>query len=261
MSAFIGIRELARIVLPRDKIGGGLCMLTAHFDDSGTHDDSDVVVFGCFVGSENDWSPFEHAWKARLHEPLPGKPTLQKFHMTDCVNRRGEFFNYSDPEVDEVIKAFRDIILTHNLYGHAVAVSIRDWRELIKGCHELMFGTSERFCIWECLTFAAQWAIDNDSDKMVTVIFDDGPQHISNTRSLAEVFKLMHDGSDDRAQLLGPSFLPVRKIVPLQAADMLAWEPTLTRAVGSRSQKRRSAFIISVSLRAVECQQNFMTTR
>src|SRR5690349_14117677 len=72
------------------------CVLSAYFDDSGTHDASTFVVMACVIGSEIQWVPFEHAWKAQLLEPLPGKPTLNKFHMTDCVNRRGEFQNYSD---------------------------------------------------------------------------------------------------------------------------------------------------------------------
>ena|SRR5437763_810390 len=98
------IRELARIPLPRACIGGGICVLSACFDDSGTHTTSPFVVMACVIGSEAQWALFQSDWKARLLQPLPGKPPLRKFHMTDCVNRRGEFQGYSEPEVDLVIE-------------------------------------------------------------------------------------------------------------------------------------------------------------
>jgi hypothetical protein len=56
------------------------------------------------------------------------------------------------------------------------------------------------------------------------MIFDDGPQHISMTGAIVENLKLANGSSYGRAEISGPSFLPVKKFVPLQAADMLAWE-------------------------------------
>jgi hypothetical protein len=199
-------------------------VLSAYFDDSGTHTTSAFVVMACVIGSEAQWAPFESAWKARLLAPLPGKPALRKFHMTDCVNRRGEFQNYCDVEVDLVVKAFRDIILDAGVHGYAIGVPRQDWDRLITGARRFFFGTPEDHCTRFVICFAAEWAVENSVDKQVAVIFDDGPQHMARSQQISENLKSIHNGDAGRAELFGPSFLPVEKFVPLQAADVFAWE-------------------------------------
>ena len=199
-------------------------MLTVYTDDSGTHAGSAIVVMACFIAPGETWRPFESAWKAKLLHPLDGKPPLQQFHMFDCVNRRDEFAGYSDPERDAVIKEFRDIILGHELCGRAIAVQRREWDSLITGGLELLWGDSIGFCIRTCATWAVKWAADNTGDHQAKMIFDDGPQHIRLTTEIVENLKIANGTSAGRAELFGPEFLPVKKFVPLQAADMLAWE-------------------------------------
>ena len=224
MIAHVSVRDMARILLPRQSFGGGTCVLSAYFDDSGTHTTSPFVVMACVIGSEAQWSPFEGAWKAQLLEPLPGKPALSRFHMTDCVNRLGEFQDYSDAEVDLVIKTFRDLILDAGVHGYAIGVPRQEWDNFIIGARRFFFGDAEGHCTRYCICFAAEWTFENSSDRQVTVIFDDGPQHISRAEQIAENLKMIFTGGPGRAQLFGPSFLPVVKFAPLQAADMFAWE-------------------------------------
>jgi hypothetical protein len=199
-------------------------MLSAYIDDSGTHTDSEFVVMAYVIGSDNQWTSFERAWKAQLQEPIPGKPPLRKFHMTDCATHHGEFQAYSDPEVDLVTKAFRDIILRAGVHGRAIGVPRREWDRLIVGLPRFFFGTVEELCTRFCIYAAVDWAIDNSDDVQISLVFDDGPQHISRSQRISENIKSAYDRAKGRAELFGPSFLPVEKFVPLQASDMLAWE-------------------------------------
>jgi hypothetical protein len=71
-------------------------MLTAYFDDSGTHTTSDLVLWCGLFGSEHQWKLFNELWAQILAEPCPGKPPLQRFHMTECQNSLGEFTGKND---------------------------------------------------------------------------------------------------------------------------------------------------------------------
>jgi Protein of unknown function (DUF3800) len=201
-------------------------MLAAYFDDSGTHTVSDIVVMACIIGTEAEWSRFEVAWKAQLLKPVSNKPPLRRFHMTDCFNREKEFFGYSYAERDLVIKSFRDIILGNNLQGRAIGVARHAWDRLITGAHRLFFGDAESFCIRYCMDYALQSAInDPGSDKGITLIFDDGRAMMRRTAEIGEEKKRWHDGTKDyTAKMFGPCFRPVVNFVPLQAADIFAWE-------------------------------------
>jgi hypothetical protein len=200
-------------------------MLMAYFDDAGTHRMSDIVVMACVIGSEEEWEGFKRAWEAQQLNPLPGKPQLRKFHMTACMARTEGFEGYSDAERDAVIKVFRDIILAHPLHGRAIAVSRHDWDRLIIGPWRIFFGDAESFCVRDCMDHVLHRAVDNPGDKKVTLIFDDGQEMKRRTLAIAQHKKQWHDGSKEYvAEMFGPSFLSVEKFVPLQAADMFAWE-------------------------------------
>ena len=60
------VSEIARVVLPRSCLNGSLAMLSAYYDDSGTHDKLNVVVYGGLIGTEDQWTKFERAWKPKL---------------------------------------------------------------------------------------------------------------------------------------------------------------------------------------------------
>jgi hypothetical protein len=70
-------------------------MLIAYFDDSGSHTDSDVVIWNGLFGNHYQWRLFNELWEAKLKDPSPGKEPLKRFHMFECQNSLGEFSGWS----------------------------------------------------------------------------------------------------------------------------------------------------------------------
>lgn len=198
-------------------------MLTAYFDDSGTHGDSEVVVFGGILGmDEKHWPPFETAWKAKLSQPLPGKPPLKRFHMTDCMAHQGEFCGYSEGERDAVIYDFRQIILDADVYGYSCAVSLPDWDSVV-GTRSLRgLKDPEFFCMSTAIIWASRMA--RQYSRQVKFVFDDMPTKREANEHIFAMYHQGHNMNVGREEIAGISFMSSEKYVGLQGADMVAWE-------------------------------------
>src|SRR3954447_19259018 len=199
-------------------------MSQGYFDDSGTHGSSEVVVWGGLMGTDSQWLRFGRDWNSKLDDPLPGKPPLKRFHMTDCQAKDGEFRDYSEAEKNAVIHDFRKVILDSGIYGYAAAVVIADWNEIIGGKSYGRFGDADFFCMNLCVLNAARFARDFTEDRFISLAFDDRKEHAEANQFVLSIFQEAYNTHRQNEEVAGISFLPTLKFAPLQAADMIAWE-------------------------------------
>jgi hypothetical protein len=75
-------------------------MLSAYFDDSGTHLNSDIVLLAGIFGNEYQWEFFNDLWRNRLNEAVPNKSPIRRFHRYDCHHSLNEFTGWSRTETD-----------------------------------------------------------------------------------------------------------------------------------------------------------------
>jgi hypothetical protein len=198
-------------------------MLTAYFDDSGTHRDSEVVVFGGIIGlDEKHWPPFESAWNAKLCQPLPNKPPLKRFHMTDCMARQGEFADYSQGERDAITHDFRQIVLDTEVHGFSCAVSLGDWDSIV-GTRTLRGLRDPEFF---CMSTAIKWSSDiaRRFSQQVKLVFDDMPEKREANEHIFSMYHHGHNMNVGEEVIAGISFMSSEKYAGLQGADMIAWE-------------------------------------
>ena len=135
-------KKIARIVrLPQH---GVLAVLEFYLDDSGTHGEAPVVIWGGVVGTVEQFEFLEEKWNALLENPLPGKPPLEKFHLTECRGCRGEFEGYSRAESDRVQYLFRQIIIESGLMPVAYGTDTDAWNKLVVGPELEIMGEAER---------------------------------------------------------------------------------------------------------------------
>jgi hypothetical protein len=216
--------DFARVLLPRSSMDGALAMLTAYFDDTGAHDESPLVGFAGLIGAEVQWSAFEAAWCSKLRAPLARKPPLSRFHMTDCMTRRNEFLGYSNAERDAIAHDFREIIIASGVAGYAIVASCADWNELVLPSQaSLLWQDAEAFCFRDCVSkmclFIEQFS---PSDRELSLVFDNMPHRLTINQRIYQEYQ--NYPPTVGANLLGVSFLNSTSFVPLQGADIFAWE-------------------------------------
>ena len=195
-------------------------MMRAYFDDSGTHTGSRVMVMGGLCGTVAQWDEFEQAWAAKLAEPLPGKPPLRKFHLSECNAGRGQFEGYSEAEQDAATHDFRQILIGAKLRSVAYAIDRLAWDELVIGVHRERLGADPlHYCAEYCTLWALSQAQDDHPDWAASVMFDEGVY----TPALAALLEPMgRPQMRPRITLIRGGAVDL--VLPLQGADIVATE-------------------------------------
>ncbi len=223
MNAHAPISDLFRVLLPRDYPDGWLVMLTAYFDDSGTHATSNVVLVAGIFGTEWQLTSLERLWLPHLEQPLCGqKPRLRRFHAYECNNSLGEFTGWTRTETDYFCHQLQTAIIESGVSAYGIAISRQDWDEIITGGLRIFLGgDAEGYAITQCITCTVNWAQRNTFDPKLTFVFDNRPSEIQrHAKAIGDAFEKV-TGSPE---ITGCAFLSSYDVKPLQAADLFAWE-------------------------------------
>ena len=143
-------------------------MLTAYFDDSGTHERSQIVLVAGIFGTESRMGSLERNWRKHIENPLCGRrPRLRRFHMTDCQASQGEFLGWSRTETDYFCHQLRTVIIEFDVAAYGIACARKNWDELVTGDMRAILGSPEGLCIRNCFVKSTQWARDNSFDLIL----------------------------------------------------------------------------------------------
>ena len=222
MNAHVPMTDLFRILLPRDYPNGWLAMLTAYFDDSGTHGDANVVLVAGILGTEWQLTSLDRLWQPHIEHPLCGrKERLSRFHAFDCNNSMGEFRGWTRTETNYFCHQLRTAIIESGVTAYGIAVSRRDWNQIVRKNMRGFLGDAEAYAISQCHVRALRWAQQNTFDPLITFVFDNRPAEVQRrTNTITDAFKR----HTTNPQIVGCAFLSSYLVRPLQAADLVAWE-------------------------------------
>jgi hypothetical protein len=83
-------------------------MIQVFFDESGTHDPSEVVTSGVAWASRETWQQWTSDWQVQ-------KYPIKIYHAYDCHNRKGEFAGWTKDARDRYFIALLPVITRHKI--------------------------------------------------------------------------------------------------------------------------------------------------
>ena len=199
-------------------------MLTAYFDDSGTHADSEVVLWYGLFGNHFQWAHFDNLWAAKLREPSPGKAALSRFHMAHCQAGDGEFFGWGRTATDFLVHELGDIILKCGLWADGAVIPRKDWDELIAGDLRTALGDAEGYSLRIAFVRATKWARERGADDEIAFVFDRRKEREAEGKRIFQMFEHLALIEPNAVKPLAIAFSDATSELPLQAADLVAWE-------------------------------------
>lgn len=199
-------------------------MLTAYFDDSGTHPGSDVVLWCGLFGNHFQWAHFDALWDAKLREPSPGKPALSRFHMAHCQAGDGEFRGWGRTATDFLVHELGDIIIKCGLWSDGVVIPRKDWDELVSGDLRTALGDAEGYSLRIAFVNATEWARRKAGSDKIAFVFDRRKEKEAEGKRIYALFEHLARIEPSAVKPVSFAFSDATSILPLQAADMVAWE-------------------------------------
>ena len=195
-------------------------MFSVYFDDSGTHEESDIAIAACYVGTLDRWARLTEDWEeARRVEGF------QTFGMADILGGNREFRGWKKVKRIRLINRLVTNIRCRASISISISVPKIAYDRAIQGKIRDRFGKFHyTFAVRSCLTQIKGWREKHGITGPMQYVFDQMSQGKGEI-----IAALEYHIASGRAQLSGLerggySFQSKVALPPLQAADILAHE-------------------------------------
>jgi hypothetical protein len=222
------LRTLTDGIIGYARIDGHFVVLKAFFDDSGTHLESDVAVMAGLIAPEDEWATLETEWRIALDDL-----GIRKMHMASCENARRDFAGWDRDRRDRAIARFCGIILKRNACMLISAVSRSTWNAVAP--YTLLgkrFAQPIDYCFNACMRYAMQTIRGSVGREPVAITFDGREESLGYWQRLASAYEEVWP-----ERVAGFAFGNMEKVLPLQAADMIAYEAFVFECARGRQEK------------------------
>lgn len=143
------------------------------------------------------------------------------FHMKHFAHRRGRFSGVSDQQHNQLIRDAVRIVNQRMQFG--VAVSCQMEEVMLHGQGVDAFKHAFGMCCYLAMVQLAALMLDSGDDRDIFYTFEAGHPHEGAARDFIRAAVAVPAVKRDLRHA-GDAFIPKKDAVPLQAADLLAWE-------------------------------------
>lgn len=215
------IKQLSTIIFPANAKEKRIAMFSAYFDESGTDEKSPVIVVAGWLSNDKEWIKLSDKWQAVLT-----KYNLPYFRMSKWQASQGPYKNMTQKEKNQLIERLTTIIKRHVSIGVFGAFHRSTYDEVLHKMHgkdyKTKFVKPYGTCAMLCIETLRRWMKSKSLDGPLAYVFETGARY---SGEFFETFKAAQKGSNfNQSYPGGISFYDKRVVLPLQAADILAYE-------------------------------------
>lgn len=190
-------------------------MLTAYFDESGSKDTLLLTIAG-YLSDERRWKRFEREWAKALKEH-----GAQYLHMKEFAQCKGEFKNWPEWKRRALMGQLTWIIKSNAQFRVGSIVPCEAFKTTVGSLDPNDTRLSPFWlCFQSCLSTLVKYCQNQTISDDIALVFDVNNESSRHATGFFTSFKQSPNGN----QLVSLSFADDKKVSPLQAADLLAYE-------------------------------------
>src|ERR1022692_2803718 len=210
-----------------------LTVLKAFIDDSGSGGDSRWFILAGYVGTVEGWDLFGPQWQA----VLDARPRIEYLKSSEAESLRpeGQWAGITQEQRNAKLDAFIKVIQRCARRAIAIRMKPKDYETVIRGNVPPMWDNPYYFLFMSFITAAT--SIEN-------LIFDDEPtEFIFDTQRGVEkrsemLYYQMIEQSRFAGRIVNVLYRDEKEFLPLQAADLLAWQVRRAYCVTDETRRR-----------------------
>jgi hypothetical protein len=222
------VYEMSRMVL--GEADGYVIVIKVPMDESGVDNNTPVITVGAYVARPKLWREWTKHWNA-------AKRPIKVYHVADCANSHGEFAGWTAEQRDPFVIRLLDVMEASDIPGVVIGLHKAEFLKATKGREDLraIFGTPYTACFHWVVQTILNLATEHGSQERIGFIHEcNDYQH----EALDAFNWIKRNGNPPNKRVIGIQFAGKEDYVPLQAADMLAYEGNKRMREPSKAPRR-----------------------
>ena len=206
-------------------------IVRAYLDESGIQADAPVTTVAAYFSTAEKWKIFTRKW---LH--VLADFGLSSFHMSEYAQRHGGFEGWSRERQKKLAERLFPLIPAHTKLGVSVAMVRADFDEVFEAYPAIKEALGKPYpCCFQWLVHLVIAKATFASPKWrLACVHEDN----DFKREAMEAWDWLKNEKDVAGRLDSLTFAPKSSFVPLQAADVLAWESQKRLADPTRLERK-----------------------
>lgn len=199
-----------------------MSLLTFYGDESGTNEGTRVATVAGYLGQVSEWRRFEREWSKVLK-----KYQVRLMHRSDLETWHGEFTaecGWDPARRTAFLTELQPIIKSCTKVAVGSAIIKEDFQEVMPEWLRRFFGGVYGWCAHECIVAVRVWCERPNRGRAhpINWAFEQGAE--GQGQVAAMLTELSQIPGLKAAFRIGEFSFPDKTVVPLQAADLLAYE-------------------------------------